>query len=153
MTELTYKQLTDTLTRIASAHYNVAYSDAGVLENLNYGSIEYPLVFFVNQSVEFTPNEANYNMIMLVANFVDTNLLQQTTVQSNMLEITKDIIAYLINGDYDAPWTINETSIVSNPFVDNLPDLTSGWQTNFQIRLPFNNTGCDLPFDPTQLPQ
>jgi hypothetical protein len=152
MTELTYKQLTDTLTQIASAHYNVAYSDAGVLENLNYGTIEYPLVFFVNQSVEFTPNEANYNMIMLVADFVDSNLLQQVQVQSNMLEITKDIISYLLNGNFDAPWIINEASIVTTPFVDNLPDLTSGWETRFTIRLPFDNTGCDLPFDPTQLP-
>jgi formaldehyde-activating enzyme involved in methanogenesis len=151
MNELTYKQLTDQLVKIASAHYNVAHSDAGVLENLNYGGVEYPLVFFINQSVEITPNEANYNMIMLVANFVDNNLLQQTMVQSNMLEITKDIISYLLNGNYDADWILDDTSIVSTPFVDNLPDLTAGYQTNFRIRLPFDNSGCDLAFDPSKL--
>jgi hypothetical protein len=151
MVELTYKQLTDKLVQIADAHYSVAYADAGVLENLNYGDINYPLVFFINQSVEITFNEARYNMIMLVGTFTNQNLLQQTKVQSDMFEITKDIVAYLTNGEYEAPWEIVEDSIISIPFVDNLPDLTAGYQTNFTIRLPYNNSGCELPFDPTKL--
>jgi hypothetical protein len=151
MVELTYKQLTDTLVKIADAHYSVAYADAGVLENLNYGDINYPLVFFINESVEIRLNEARYNMIMLVGTFTNQNLLQQTKVQSDMYEITKDIVAYLINGEFDHPWIIDEESIVSTPFVDNLPDLTAGYQTNFTIRLPYNNSGCELPFDPTKL--
>jgi len=35
--------------------------------------------------------------------------------------------------------------------VDNLPDLTAGYQTNFTIKIPYNNSGCELPFDPAQL--
>jgi hypothetical protein len=151
MAELTYKQLTDRLVQIAGAHYNVAYADAGVLENLNFGDINYPLVFFINQSVEITFNESRYNMIMLVGTFTDQNLLQQTKVQSDMFEITKDIVAYLTNGEYQAPWQIVEDSIISIPFVDNLPDLTAGYQTNFTIKLPYNNSGCELPFDPSKL--
>lgn len=151
MLELTYKQLTDKLIQIANAHYSVAYADAGVLENLNFGDINYPLVFFINESIEITSNDARYNMIMLVGTFTNQNLLQQTKVQSDMYEITKDIMAYLINGDYDHPWTIVEESIISTPFVDNLPDLTAGYQTNFTIILPYDNSGCDLPFDPSKL--
>jgi len=152
MLELTYKQLTDTLVQIANAHYSVAYADAGVLENLNYGDINYPLVFFINQSVEIRNNEARFNMIMLVGTFTNQNLLQQTKIQSDMYEITKDIIAYLINGDYNSPWDMIEDSIISSPFVDNLPDLTAGYQTNFTIILPYDNGACELPFDPAQLP-
>lgn len=68
-----------------------------------------------------------------------------------MYEITKDIMSYLINGDYDHPWTINEESIISTPFVDNLPDLVSGFQTNFTIIVPYDNSACELPFDPEKL--
>jgi hypothetical protein len=151
MIEITYETLINRLTKIGDAHYNVRTSDSGVLESLNYGEIEYPLVFFVCDTVEFTPNESRYNMIMLVGDIVDDRLLQQTQKQSNMLEITKDIISYLINGNEEADWIIDETSMTLQPFVDNLPDLTAGWQTNFTIRIPFNNSGCELPFDPTKL--
>ena len=147
MTEITYQTLIQRLTTIAGAHINVATSDAGVLETLNYGEINYPLVFFVCDTTEIRPNEMYYNMIMLVCDIVDERLLQQTTIQSKMLEITKDIIAYLTNGDFDHPWTIDETSMIITPFVDNLPDLTAGWQTNFTIKVDYNNNGCDLPFN------
>lgn len=152
MIDYTHKQLMAELSQIAQAHYNVRTGDAGVLENLNYGSVQYPLVFFVTDSIEFTPNEMNYNIIMLVADIVDDRYLQQTLIVSNMLEITKDILAYLINGDFDHEWIVDDASILSTPFVDNLPDLTAGIQTTLRIRLPFNNTGCELPFDPTLLP-
>lgn len=151
MSELNYETLIEKLTKIGNAHYNVRTSDAGVLESLNYGEIQYPLVFFVCDTVEFTPNETRYNMIMLVADVIDDRLLQQTQKQSNMLEITKDIISYLINGQAEFEWIIDEASMTLQPFVDNLPDLTAGWQTNFTIRTPFDNSGCDLPFDPTKL--
>jgi hypothetical protein len=151
MLELTYNDLINRLVQIANAHYSVAYADAGVLENLNYGQINYPLVFFINQSVEIRQNEARYNIIMLVGTFTNQNLLQQTKIQSDMFEITKDIVAYLINGDYNHSWEINEESIISTPFVDNLPDLTTGYQTNFTIILPYDNGACELPFDQTKL--
>jgi hypothetical protein len=147
MIEVTYKTLIERLTAIASSHISIATSDAGVLETLNYGEITYPLVFFVCDTTEIRPNEMYYNMIMLVCDIVDERLLQQTTIQSNMLEITKDIIGYLINGDVDSDWIIDETSMIITPFIDNLPDLTAGWQTNFTIKVPYNNTGCDLPFN------
>lgn len=151
MIELNYKQLTDTLTKIAGAHYNVALSDCGILENLNYGGIKYPLVFFINTSVEIRNNETRYNMIMLVGDLTNQELLQQTKIQSDMYEITKDIMSYLINGDFEHPWTIVEDSIISTPFVDNLPDLVSGFQTIFTIIVPFDNSGCELPFNPDKL--
>jgi hypothetical protein len=147
MIDITYQTLIQRLTTIAGAHINVASSDAGVLETLNYGEISYPLVFFVCDTTEIRPNEMYYNMIMLVCDIVDDRLLQQTTIQSKMLEVTKDIISYLINGDFDHPWTIDETSMIITPFVDNLPDLTAGWQTNFTIKVDYNNNGCDLPFN------
>jgi hypothetical protein len=150
--ELTYEKLIEMLNKIGGAHYNVRTSDAGVLESLNYGEIEYPMVFFVCDTVEFTPNETRYNMIMLVGDVVDDRLLQQTVKQSNMLEITKDIISHLINGNHDYEWIIDEASMTLQPFVDNLPDLLAGWQTNFTIKTPFDNGGCSLPFDPAKLP-
>jgi hypothetical protein len=151
MNEITYAELVNRLRTIAKAHYNVGTSQAGVLESLNYGEITYPLVFFVSDTVEFTVNETRYNMIMLVADICDEHLLQQTTIQSAMLEITKNILSYLINGNANSDWIFDENSVRVQPFVDNLPDLTAGWQTNFTIRCPFNNTGCDLPIDTSQI--
>lgn len=153
MIELTYDDLTKTLIQIAEAHYNVAYSDAGIVENLNHGQINYPLVFFINQNVTYDTNVMNYNMLMIVGAQTNENLLQQTKIQSDMLEITKDIMAYLINGDYNLPWIIDQSSINSVPFVDNFPDLVTGYQTSFVIELPYDNTGCLNTFDPTLLPE
>jgi len=151
-TEITYDQLTKDLVQIANAHLNVASADAGVIENLNYGNIQYPLVFFINRNINFQPNELQYNMSMLTCTFTNENLLQQNKVLSDMNEISKDIIAYLINGDYNLPWSIDENSITSTPFVDNFPDLVSGFQTDFTIRMKFDNTGCLETFDPLKLP-
>ena len=150
---MTHKDLMAQLSQIAQAHLNVRTGDAGVLENLNYGEIKYPLVFFVTDFIEFTPNQKTYNIIMLVADIVDERYLQQTLIVSNMLEITKDIISYLINGKFDHPWIIDTSSIVSTPFVDNLPDLCAGTQTTFRLKLPFDDSGCELPFSIDELPQ
>jgi predicted XRE-type DNA-binding protein len=143
---MTYKELTDTLVNIAQSHYNVRTSDTGLLNSVDFGRVQYPLVFFTNDTTEFRSNEIRYNFIMLIADIVDDNVLQQNQKLSNLMEITKDIISYLINGDFNADYTLDETSIVTNPFWDNLPDLTVGWETRFSITIDYDNSGCNLPF-------
>lgn len=141
-----YKELTDALVNIAKSHYNVRSADTGLLNNVDFGEVQYPFVFFTNDTTEFRKNQLRYNFIMLVADIVDDNRLQQEIKLSNLHEITKDIVSYLINGNFNAEYEIDDTSIVTNPFWDNLPDLTCGWETRFSITLDYNDTGCNLPF-------
>mgnify|MGYP001765697917 CR=1 FL=1 len=145
-----YEEVIDKLKTIAAAHYNVAQVDAGVLEHVVYKTNQYPLVFFITNLAEITETSIRYQIIMLVADKSNIEVSQQIEVQSDAFEITKDIVAYLLNGDYTSPWYAIE-NVVSEPFVDNLGDILSGWSTTLNITVKFNSNGCELPFDPNKL--
>ena len=143
----TYSELMTEIVTITQSHTSVSTADSGVLDNANWGEVNYPLVFFVCTSAEILPNEIAYNMLMIVGDLINEDLLQQTAKQSAMFEITKDMIAYFLNGNVNNEYNINPDSIISEPFVDRFPDLVTGWQTTFKITLPYDNSGCDLPFE------
>ena len=143
-----YGQLTQYLKSVAAAHINVVYAEAGYVEEINWGENNYPMVMFVCQPGTFQPNRINYNMTMIVADIMDDSVLQQVPKQSNMFNIGKDIINYLITTNQVGSPSINfvEESVIFTPFTDNLPDLCTGFQFDFQIYVR-NGIECELPFN------
>ena len=148
-----YGQLTDYLKSVANGHVNVVYSEAGYIEDINWGENNYPMVMFVCQPGTFQPNRINYNMTMIVADIMDDNVRQQITKQSNMYNIGKDIITYIITTNQVAnpPLNLVEESVVFTPFTDHLPDLCTGFQFDFQIYVE-NRNDCDIPISLTAAP-
>lgn len=144
---MNYSQLIAYLKGTAISHFNVVYSEAGYLENLNWGENNYPMVMFVCQPGTFTINKIRYNITMIVADIMDDSTLQQITKQSNMLDIGRDIISkILIDGDNNTvDVDLVEDSVIFTPFTDNLPDLCTGFQFDFIIEAK-NNHSCALPF-------
>ena len=142
-----YGQLTTMLKTVAANHLSVAYAEAGYVEDLNWGENNYPMVMFVCQPGTFEVNRINYNMTMICADIMDDDTLQQIPKQSNMFNVGRDIINYLLNQGTTATSTYElvEESVVFTPFTDNLPDLCTGFQFDFQIYVR-NYNNCDLPF-------
>jgi hypothetical protein len=140
-------QLTTYLKTTAASHINVVFSEAGYLENLNWGENNYPLVMFVCQPGTFTVNKIRYNMTMIVADIMDDAVLQQITKQSNMFDIGRDIINQILLDSQPSTATFDliEDSVVFTPFTDNLPDLSTGFQFDFVIEVQNKNV-CVLPF-------
>lgn len=131
---------------IGQAHNSINYSEYGVLENLNFGEITYPITFFVVTNVERIKSEKHYNIVMLVCDLVDDDVLQQHTIHNQTLKITDDIVQYLKLNDPTMPWDIVTDSIISTPFIDKLPDYVAGWQTEFKFIVAASMQGCELPF-------
>jgi hypothetical protein len=121
------------------------YSEAGYLENLNWGENNYPMVMFVCQPGTFNINKIRYNMTMVVADVMDDATLQQITKQSNMFDIGRDIINQVLIDSQTSTFDLIEDSVVFTPFTDNLPDLCTGFQFDFVIEVQ-NKNSCDLPF-------
>ena len=142
---MNYSQLTTYLKTTAASHYNVVYSEAGYLENLNWGENNYPMVMFVCQPGTFNINKIRYNMTMVVADVMDDATLQQITKQSNMFDIGRDIINQVLIDSQTSTFDLIEDSVVFTPFTDNLPDLCTGFQFDFVIEVQ-NKNSCDLPF-------
>jgi hypothetical protein len=142
---MNYSQLTTYLKNTAASHYNVVYSEAGYLENLNWGENNYPMVMFVCQPGTFNINKIRYNMTMVVADVMDDATLQQITKQSNMFDIGRDIINQVLIDSQTSTFDLIEDSVVFTPFTDNLPDLCTGFQFDFVIEVQ-NKNSCDLPF-------
>lgn len=142
---MNYSQLTTYLKTTAASHYNVVYSEAGYLENLNWGENNYPMVMFVCQPGTFNINKIRYNMTMVVADVMDDATLQQITKQSNMFDIGSDIISQILIDSQTNTFDLIEDSIVFTPFTDNLPDLATGFQFDFVLEVQ-NKHNCILPF-------
>lgn len=142
---MNYSQLTTYLKTTAASHFNVVYSEAGYLENLNWGENNYPMVMFVCQPGTFNINKIRYNMTMVVADVMDDATLQQITKQSNMFDIGRDIINQVLIDSQTSTFDLIEDSVVFTPFTDNLPDLCTGFQFDFVIEVQ-NKNSCDLPF-------
>ena len=142
---MNYSQLTNYLTTTAGNHFNVAYSEAGYLENLNWGENKYAAVYFVCQPGTFSVNKIRYNMTMIVADIMDDATLQQITKQSNMFDIGRDIINQVLIDSQNNNFDLLEDSVVFTPFTDNLPDLCTGFQFDFVIEI-LNINDCNLPF-------
>jgi hypothetical protein len=143
---MNYKEITDKLKAVAGAHINVVSTDAGYLENLNWGEGKYPLVMFVSQPSTFDQNKQNFNFTMVVGDIMDENKLQQTEKQSNMHQIGMEILLRLIEDSYHEPYQLPEDNITFTFFIDDLPDLCAGCQFDFTITVPFKNVDCYLPF-------
>lgn len=144
---MNYKQITDKLKSVAGAHINVVYTDAGYLENLNWGENKYPLVMFVAQPSTFDQNKMNFNFTMVCADIMDENKLQQIIKQSNMHQIGMEILLRLIEDSmHGEPYILPEDNITFTFFIDDLPDLCAGCQFDFTISVPFKNVDCSLPF-------
>jgi hypothetical protein len=142
---MNYSQLTTYLKTTAASHYNVVYSAAGYVEDLNWGENEYPMVMFVCQPGTFSINKIRYNMTMICADVMDDQVLQQITKQSNMFDIGRDIINQILIDSQTATFDLLEDSVVFTPFTDNLPDLCTGFQFDFVIEV-LNINDCVLPF-------
>ena len=142
---MNYAQLTTYLKDLAASHINVVYSEAGYVENLNWGENNYPMVMFVCQPGTFTVNKIRYNMTMIVADIMDDAVLQQITKQSNMFDIGVDIISQILIDSQTSTFDLIEDSVIFSPFTDNLPDLCTGFQFDFVIEVQ-NKHNCDLPF-------
>lgn len=142
---MNYAQLITYLKNLAASHLNVVYSEAGYVENLNWGENNYPMVMFVCQPGTFTVNKIRYNMTMIVADIMDDAVLQQTTKQSNMFDIGSNIISKILIDSQTNTFDLLEDSVIFTPFTDNLPDLCTGFQFDFVIEVQ-NKHNCDLPF-------
>jgi len=142
---MNYSQLTTYLKTTAASHINVVYSEAGYIENLNWGENNYPMVMFVCQPGTFSINKIRYNMTMIVADIMDDATLQQITKQSNMFDIGRDIINQVLIDSQNNNFDLLEDSVVFTPFTDNLPDLCTGFQFDFVIEI-LNINDCNLPF-------
>lgn len=141
---MNYKQICDLLTSTALSHTNVVASQAGVLENIDFGNQKYPLVLFVLSDSQFVINQIKYKFEMVVADIVDESVIQQITKQSNMFNIGRDIMTYLINAGALSNYDI-EPEIDFKPFVDSTPDLCAGFQFTFTFVVPWDMS-CTLPF-------
>jgi hypothetical protein len=142
---MNFNEIITKLKTTADAHINVAYTDAGVLESLNWGENRYPLVMFICQPSRFEINKIRYRISMVCADVIDDRYLQQITKQSNMFDVGTDILTKLINDSQTAQYDIDETSIAFQPFVDSFPDLCAGFQFDFDMTTIYNKD-CNLPF-------
>lgn len=142
---MNFNDIITKLKTTAQAHMNVVTTDAGVLESLNWGENNYPLVFFVCQPSRFEVNKIRYRITMVCADIVDDQPLQQIIKQSNMFDVGTDILTKLINDSQNAAYDIDETTIAFQPFVDSFPDLAAGFQFDFDMTTIYNKD-CILPF-------
>ena len=118
------------------------YADDEVTQN----SYKYPAVHFVPMSADMNGRSTIFEFSMIVMDLAKDNLLLDTTVHSETLEISRDLMSKFILTDWNEFRYSLELPATATPFIENFQNSVAGWTTRFQIEAITPLILCEAPF-------
>ena len=118
------------------------YADDEVTQN----SYKYPAVHFVPMSADMNGRSTIFEFSMIVMDLAKDNLLLDTTVRSETLEISRDLMSKFILTDWNEFRYSLELPATATPFIENFQNSVAGWTTRFQIEAITPLNLCEAPF-------
>lgn len=106
---------------------------------------KYPLMWLALPNGRYTGNEVQYNISLIFADLIFDDKKNELEVQSDMLLIGLDTVAYLReNPDFDF---IVDGDVTIDFFTERFVDLTAGCVLSFTLRDPKPLDRCEIPLD------
>lgn len=148
----TYNQILTALEDIATRHLQINNYGVGDKWEIGAEELRYPILW-VNpvKALMKRGNNDDYSsfevsMDLKVMDLVDKSELNENDVQSDTLEILKDVIIEF-SGNPD--FVTSRLSIVGDlsftPFTENTDEECTGWEVNINLRMPNVRSYCGLP--------
>jgi hypothetical protein len=118
------------------------YSDDGVTTN----SYKYPAIHFVPQLATMNGRSTDFEFDMIVMDLAKDNLGLDTTVHSETLEITRDLLSKFVLTDWNEFRYFVKLPTTATPFIENFQNSVAGWTTRFTVEAITPLNLCDAPF-------
>jgi hypothetical protein len=118
------------------------YADDEVTQN----SYKYPAVHFVPQQAVMNGRSTVFEFDMIVMDLAKDNLGLDTTVHSETLEITRDLLSKFVLTDWTEFRYALELPATATPFIESFQNSVAGFTTRLQIEAITPLNLCDAPF-------
>lgn len=141
---MTLNQLINLLRKFGDAHQQINEFGRGDIPEIAASKdVTYPLMWVVISTATYRQSVMEYPVRIIFADLIYQDKRNELEVQSDMLQVAQDTIAYLRdNPDFD--FTLGADPSISF-FSDRLSDLVAGVDLNILVRDPKPLDRCVIP--------
>ena len=145
MQKVTYNNLFDTFSMIASNHYQINSFEFGEAWDINSsGTTNYPLLLVIPETSTVSIGKVTYKFKLAVMDLVQKGKDNDIDVESDTHQILLDVIAELRMGGYDFSVDRNLT-ITLEQFSEKFDDEVTGWWGDIILDTDFDFDSCNIP--------
>ncbi len=152
LTTLTYNNLIQLFTNIATAHKQLKSFGNGELWEINgdpKNSGVYPEAWLVPVNTIVRTQTIEYTVRLLVYDLVNKDESNENEVLSDTLQILSDITK-VFRYESDNFNLLNDPTF--EPFTERFDDEVTGWSAEFVIEVNFPSNDCDMPLNEFVMP-
>jgi len=147
---VTLNNVLGALSQIATNHRQInSYGTGELYDIVTSGDINYPLMYTVLENSQIGQRVEALTFTILIMDIVKGGRVNEDDVQSDTLEIVKDIIAQLHHPSYS--WSFENDLVTVDPFVERFTDSVTGFSFQVTLLLPFAYDRCAMPYTPTSI--
>lgn len=146
----TYRNVVESLRKTIESHPAVKTFRVGPPSSIEMPDnekpeIKYPYVHLVPQSATISGGSTMFDFDLIVMDLAKDKLGLEERTQSQMLEITRDILAKYTLTSWET-WRFNiEMPVSTVPFTENFVNSVSGWTTQIKIEAITPLSNCENP--------
>ena len=163
---ITFKNLIDDFSNIATNHYLINSFHSGFLDEVDINKLDqsdFPILYCEPGTATIDRGVLTYSFTIFVLDMLKEDLTNRDIVWTSTLQTTQDIIAEFrqnlalqtSGGDsgkkfsYVPGEVVLELPISTEPFTARFANILTGWSTSMSVQVNNANNLCDAPIEPS----
>ena len=163
---ITFKNVIDDLSTIATNHYLLNSFHSGFLDEVDVNKLDqgdFPILYCEPGTATIDKGVLTYSFTIFVLDMLKEDLTNRNEVWTNTLQISQDIIAEFrqnlalqtSGGDsgkkfsYVPDEAVLELPITTEPFTARFANILTGWSSTMSIQVNNANNLCNAPIEPS----
>ena len=163
---ITFKNVIDDLSNIATNHYVINSFHSGFLDEVDINKLDqgdFPILYCEPGTATIDRGVLTYSFTIFVLDMLKEDLANRNIVWTNTLQTTQDIIAEFrqnlslqtSGGDsgkkfsYIPDEAVLDLPINTEPFTARFANILTGWSTSMSIQVNNANNLCNAPIEPS----
>jgi len=163
---ITFKNLIDDFSDIATNHYLINSFHSGFLDEVDVNKLDqsdFPILYCEPGTATIDMGVLTYSVTIFVLDMLKEDLTNRDIVWTSTLQTTQDIIAEFrqnlslqtSGGDsgkkfsYVADEIVLELPISTEPFTARFANILTGWSTSMSVQVNNANNLCNAPIEPS----
>jgi hypothetical protein len=111
------------------------------------GDIDYPLMWVVPPNGSISGNIETLDFSIIIMDIEKKGGANRNDIYSDVLEISKDVVAQLSHQNYG--WFFDANGVNLESFSERFTDDVTGWTFNVGLQLDYSADRCVIPYDGT----
>jgi hypothetical protein len=163
---ITYKNIADTFSDIATNHYLINSFHNGFLDEVDVDKMDasnFPILYMEPSTTTIDTGVLTYSCNVYVLTLLKEDLSNREEVWSSTLQITQDVIAEFkqnlsvqtSGSDIDKKYSyvnnevVLELPISTDPITARFANILTGWVSGISLQVNNANSLCDAPIEPS----